>query len=110
MELARLLMVHEPGARQALTSLSSLRRFLAAIPGVLEQDRDALLAALETDVVLDEAFRADLERWFEMFGRNIQSPPPDAKFPSDAWPKGKPMLSLRDVEEQVPVVGSRGGR
>jgi hypothetical protein len=110
MELARLLMVHEPTARQSLTWLPSLRRFLAATPGVLEQDRDALLAALETDAVLDEAFRTDLERWFDLFGRNIQSPPPDAKFPSDAWPKGKPMLSLRDVEEQVPVVGSRSGR
>ncbi|WP_343896598.1 helicase-related protein [Craurococcus roseus] len=107
LELARLLMLHEPAAGQPLTLISHLRRYLAATPGVLARDRDSLLEALATDAALDEGFRADLAHWFELFGRNIASPPPDARFPSDAWPKGRPMLSLRDVEEQVPVVGGR---
>jgi hypothetical protein len=56
---------------------------------------------------MDEPLRRDLDQWFDRFFRNLQDPGGTYRFPSDLSPTGSPMLSLRDVEEQAPVYGSR---
>jgi hypothetical protein len=54
---------------------------------------------------LDEALRNDLQRWFRRFFENLMEPGGTFKFPSDLSPTGKPMRSLRDVEEEAPILG-----
>ena len=55
---------------------------------------------------MDAGLRKDIESGFETFDRNLRSPPANAMFPSHASPSGDPMMSLRDVEEGVPVMGN----
>ena len=103
-ELARMLLLHEPEAGYALTLITAIRKYLTRKPELLNADRDAIIASVASEP-LDAGLRSDIVRWFEEFGRNLRSPPANAKFPSDASPSGNPMRSLRDVEEAVPVIG-----
>jgi hypothetical protein len=110
LEFALIHQVHEPDTRLrpagqiALTTLKRLAQWKKENQGVLDKDRDSLLNILgitKDDFNLDR----DIEGWFRNFERNIDDPPSDARFGSDASPTGAPMLSLRDVEEQAPVSG-----
>ncbi len=105
LELARFLMLHEPHAGRALTLITAMKKYITSHPETLQEDCDATLASIASDV-MDAGLRKDIEAWFEDFGRNLRSPPANARFPSDASPTGDPMLSLRDVEEGVPVMGN----
>lgn len=105
LELARFLMLHEPRAGQALTLITAIRKYVTANPDTLDEDRDAILASIAGEA-MDAGLRKDIEIWFERFERNLCSPPASARFPSQASPSGDPMLSLRDVEEGVPVMGN----
>jgi hypothetical protein len=73
----------------------------------VDVELDALIEALGLQSELDEPLRNDLRVWFDELRHNILVPPNDARFPSDLSPSGPPMLSLRDVEKQVPVIGTR---
>ena len=106
-EHGRLLGIHEPaaldrGLRQ-LTRPSAVKTAFTRIP-VLERDEyQAIEGLLRFDGPLDENLRRDLEEYVRLFWRNLNDPSFPAEFPSDLFPTGKPMRSLRDVESQVPV-------
>ena len=113
LELGRIQGVHEPtalarGLRQ-LTTVPTLRRAFTQL-GVNESDEvDAMIRLLGFEGVLDANLREDIKRYFREFYRALNDPAGGAQWPSDLFPGGAPMLSLRDVERQVPVF-SRGGR
>ncbi len=103
-ELSRLLLIHEPSTSNRLITLKDLNAFLRERPETLQQDRRAIAKSLGlTDD--DELLSEQLINWFEGFQRNLREPSADARFFSDLSPTGHPMLSLRDVEEQAPVLG-----
>ncbi len=101
--LARILILHEPSAPHALTTVSRLRDYLRSGGIVGTSEAAALERLLGFTEDRDAALRADIYDWFDQFQRNLSDPPAGARFPSDASPSGDPMRSLRDVEEQVPV-------
>ena len=107
MELARVLMVHEPRAGQPLTTAGRFRDFVRS--GGIDFDVEAgeIAGALQLTSTLDEPMRRAVKQWFEDMKLNVENPPPNVKWPSDFSPTGSPMISLRDVEEQVPVSGTR---
>jgi hypothetical protein len=95
-ELARILDLYEFESPGALTTVSKLRERFQAL-GVSPEG--------EMRAVVDEPLREDLERWFEGFFRNLMDPAGRFRFPSELCPLGGPMISLRDVEEQAPILG-----
>lgn len=103
--LARLLQVVEPGAGRSLATVRSLATCLADGEYDPKQEATALVAALGFDREVDGALRQVIEKWMTAFRLNIQFPPPGARFPNELAPGGRPMLSLRDVEAQIPVIG-----
>jgi len=107
LELARLLMIHEASSGTSLTTLRTLMDYVSTGKFDVDVELDALIGALGLTSELDEPLRRDLRAWFEELRHNILVPPNDARFPSDLSPSGPPMLSLRDVEKQVPVIGTR---
>lgn len=106
LELARILMVHEPASSRSLVSISELRRYLAECNATADTELESLCAYLGLDGPLDEAMKRDLHSWLESFFRNIDTPPPGSQFASHLSITGGPMLSLRDVEEQTQIIGS----
>ncbi|WP_186030002.1 helicase-related protein [Burkholderia gladioli] len=107
LELARLLMIHEPSSETALTTVRAFKNYVSNGNFDVHKELEAMVKALDLQTELDEPLRQDLVQWFEELRRNIQMPPNGARFPSDLSPSGAPMLSLRDVEKQVPVIGTR---
>lgn len=103
--LARILAVHEPKSDEALTTVSKLRAYFAKANITDESELAVLIGALKFDGSMDEALRKDLEKWIEGFFGNLNYPAGNFKWPSDLSPTGRPMRSLRDVEEQVPILG-----
>jgi hypothetical protein len=105
LELSRILMIHEPKAEKSLVGIDQLRRYLVA-----NSSSDAELSTLSKYLglvgPLDEQLKVDLEEWLNNFFRNVESPPPNARFASDLCGNGPPMMSLRDVEEQANIFGS----
>lgn len=102
--LARIWMVHEPNSGTALTSVSKLRAYIKKA-GITQADElAAMISTLKFDSAIDEAVRNDLEKWFEHFFTRLEDPSGDSRFPSDLC-LSRPMRSLRDVEEDVPILG-----
>lgn len=104
--------IHEPAALTAelrqLTMPVAVRRAFTQLP-VLEQDElDALIDMLNFRGTLDENLRNDIASYLHEFYRALNDPASTAKWVSELFSTGEPMLSLRDVEEQV-LVFSRGG-
>ena len=64
---------------------------------------------LDFDGPLDENLRRDLGDYLREFYRALNDPASSAEWVSELFPTGEPMRSLRDVEEQAPVI-TRGGR
>jgi hypothetical protein len=112
LEQARIYGIHEPaavsrGLRQ-LTRPGSVRRAFAQLPVPESQEFQELIEMLEIDGPLDENLRRDLEDYVRRFYRELNDPASTAEWVSDLFPTGEPMMSLRDVEQQVPVY-TRGG-
>jgi Lhr-like helicase len=107
LELARLLVIHEGSSGTALTTLRTFRDYVSSGKFDVDVELNALIEALGLQSELDEPLRKDLRVWFDELRHNILVPPNDARFLSDLSPSGPPMLSLRDVEKQVPVIGTR---
>lgn len=105
LEMARINLIHEPASNARITMIRDLNRYAQANPDMLLDDEHAIAVDIGIEE-RDEFMRAQLHGWFEGFGRNLHEPPADAKFPSDASPTGAPMTSLRDVEEQAPLMGN----
>jgi ATP-dependent helicase YprA (DUF1998 family) len=112
LEQARIYGIYEPqaidsGLRQ-LTTPASLRRAFQQLPVQETQEYQQLVQMLSIDGPLDENLRRDLEEYLRRFFRELNDPASSAQWVSDLFSTGEPMMSLRDVEEQVPVY-SRGG-
>jgi hypothetical protein len=111
LELGRVYGVHEPRAIAAnlsqLTTSGNVRRAIARLPIVENDERDALIGMLNANGVLDEGIRDDIESYMRVFFRNVNDHPA-SDFTSDLMPH-EPMKSLRDVEEQVPIFSSNRG-
>jgi len=103
LELARILTIHEPRSGASLGSLKKLREYVVGGGMDFEREKEILLEYLGIDFKHDPDLVRDLEKWFLDFKRNILQPLPDHRFPGDASPTGQPMMSLRDVEDMVPL-------
>lgn len=110
--LGRLYGIHEPESLDAnhgkLTTVGRLKRAFEKMAVEEKAEYRALVEMLDADGPLDEGLRHDLEESIRAFFYKLNDPATDARFPKDLLPS-TPMLSLRDVEEQVPVFGG-GGR
>lgn len=108
---ARVLGVHEPRALknrlQPLTTVARIRAGFDKLTVLEEDEYEALVDLLGIRSPLDENIRADLRALVRATFRAINDPATNARFLSDALPNGGPMLSLRDVEDQVPVYTRR---
>jgi hypothetical protein len=103
--LARILAIHEVNAGEALTTVSKLRIYFQK-SGITEESELAnVVKLLAFNEPIDEALCSDLKKWYRRFFENLIDPAGSFTFPSDLSPTGKPMRSLRGVEEQTPVVG-----
>ncbi len=103
--LARILAIHEARSREALTTVNKLRGYFVK-NGVTESgELEAVIQMLGFESDLDEALRNDLQKWFRRFFENLMDPGGTFKWPSDLSPTGKAMRSLRDVEEEAPILG-----
>ena len=107
LEMARILMIHEPNSKGSLATLRALKRYLVSSGFTFAGELKALFAYLGLRPDVDTNICADLESWMSTFERNVNDPLPGMQFPGDASPSGKPMRSLRDVEEQVPLFLNR---
>jgi helicase-like protein len=108
----RLLGVHEERAVKAglkpLTTVPAIRTAIARLPLDEEDEYDALVEMLGLNGELDENIRTDLRQLVRETYRNVNDPATSEIFLSKVLPGNGPMLSLRDVEEQVPVYTREG--
>jgi Helicase conserved C-terminal domain len=113
LEQARIYGIHEPAAlRQGLKQLTTpgnLKRAFLKLPVTESQERSDLEELLAITGALDENLRRDLERYLRDFYRQLNNPANPARFVPQLFSTGEPMMSLRDVEEQVRV-RSKGDR
>jgi len=108
LELARILMLHEHRAKASLAIIPALLDYIRRTPVDLNVEMETVLRYLDIDPETDPGLRDEISEWFRVFERNLRDPRGDMRFPSEASPYGKPMRSLRDVEEQVPLWLNRG--
>jgi hypothetical protein len=111
-EQGRLYGMHEPaalahGLRQ-LTLPRDVKRAFTRLPVAEADELNAIIELLDFNGPLDENLRRDLTEYLRKFYLALNDPGSTAQWPSDLFPTGEPMRSLRDVEVQVPVY-SRGG-
>jgi len=110
---ARLYGIHEPAALASnlkqLTKPGAVKRAFSRLPVLEQSELAALVAMLSFTGPLDENLRQDLRSYLREFFRALNDPASNAEWVDDLFSTGKPMQSLRDVEEQAPVY-SRGGR
>ena len=113
LEMGRILGLHEPEAilrgDRPLTTVASLRQAFTRSPINEADELDAMIRALGFEGPLSANLRQDLVGYFREFYRALNDPAGVARWPSELFPGGQPMRSLRDVEEQIPVY-SRGGQ
>ena len=113
LEMGRIQGIHEPaalaGGLRQLTTVHGLRQAFTQLQINEPDEIQAMIRALGLEGDLDSKLRQDLEQYFREFYRALNDPAVSATGPSDLFPGGGPMLSLRDVENQIPVY-SRGGR
>ena len=103
--LARIIAVHEPSAGSSLTTINELRAYAAGGEYGLDAEFAAAVEALRLLGDVDEPLRSQLRYWYDRYFSNLAAPAGSVKFPAHLSPTGPPMRSLRDVEEQAPVVG-----
>jgi Helicase conserved C-terminal domain len=105
--------IHEPAAIAAglrqLTKPGAVRRAFGRLPVLEAAEVDTMIDMLDFEGPWDENLRGDLRSYLREFFRALNDPASSAEWVDELFPTGKPMLSLRDVEEQAPVY-SRGGR
>ena len=110
---ARLYGIHEPAALAAeltqLTTPATVKRAFAKLPVHEARELAALIDMLGFEGPLDENLRNDMASYLREFYRALNDPASTATWVSELFPTGAPMRSLRDVEEQAPVI-SRGSR
>jgi hypothetical protein len=106
MFFARLRQIHEPSSGRALTTAVALRDYYREGNLDLDVEYQALCDVLGLTRAVDEQMRSDIRRWLEEFFEALARVDGALKWPDDLSPTGKPMISLRDVEEQAPIFGN----
>ena len=102
---ARRLGIHEPRSGTSLTTVRSLRDYHRSAGSTVDSESAAVIDALGLLGPLDDRLRGDVKEWVGTYFENLYDPSTTAKWPSELSPSSQPMISLRDVEEGVPVVG-----
>lgn len=112
LEQARIYGIHEPVALQRglkpLTRPGSVKKAFLQLPVIESRELQDLIETLGITGPLDHNMRRDLEEYVRQFFRALNDPASSADWVNDLFPTGAPMMSLRDVEDQVDVY-SRGG-
>ncbi|QKW33296.1 helicase [Actinomadura sp. NAK00032] len=101
---SRRLFVHEPRSPgRRLTTVDLLRKYFATTGAGAEEEARACAAALGIDEAKHLAFNDVMEHLEAYFAR-LEDTGFGARFPNELFDRDRrPMLSLRDVEAQVPV-------
>ena len=102
---ARLLAIHEPEHGKGLWKAKDVRARIQNVEAFTETEVEAVVSALGFDEEGKEALRSDVEDWYARFVRNVSDAAAGNDWAMDLSPTAPPMLSLRDVEEQVDVWG-----
>ncbi|MCC0063667.1 MAG: DNA helicase [Defluviimonas sp.] len=102
---ARILMMHQPNAGTGLWKGHQLRNYLSGVPNFGKDEIAAICGMLGYDTADTQSLMNDVESWYDRFVANVEDPANGSEWANDLGPRGKPMLSLRDVEDQVPVWG-----
>jgi hypothetical protein len=103
---ARVWQVHEPANGAALSTTSKLRSYARAGSMDPETEIAAMCEALGLDGPTDGPMREDVRAWVERFFEELEHADGSKRFPDEVSHTGKPMISLRDVEEQAPIYGT----
>lgn len=102
---ARMLMIHHANAGRGLWKASQVRNYLNGQPNFQQEEVDAVCRILGFDTSGTETLADDVESWYERFLQNVSDPGNGSEWASSMGPRGGPMTSLRDVEDQVDVWG-----
>lgn len=102
---ARMLMIHHRNAGQGLWKASQVRNYLSSQPDFQQEEVDVVCKILGFDKPGTETLSGDVEYWYERFIANVMDPGNGSEWASSLGPRGGPMTSLRDVEDQVDVWG-----
>ncbi|AJQ92294.1 helicase-related protein [Gynuella sunshinyii] len=106
--LSRITAYYEKISGRSLQSTSSLRNFVTSDAFDVQIEIDEITKTLGFTGKMDASLRSEVASWYQEFINILLSNSQDHKFPSDCIPGGeKPMLSLRDVDSQVPIFGRR---
>lgn len=109
-ELARILMIHEPASGIALTLPRELKKYWQNTGFDPEAECLEIIRVLHLQGALDGPMQHEVREWIDGFVRNVFDPPPGVSFVSKASPRSSPMISLRDVEDAVPIYGLEDDR
>lgn len=101
---ARRLFIHEPrSSGQRLTTVDLLRKYVMEMDIRQEDEARSVAVALGISEAKHLAF-TDIITYLEAYFTRLEDPGFGAKWPNQLFDRNrKPMLSLRDVEAQVPV-------
>lgn len=102
---ARLLMLHEPRAGGSLALARKVRDYLARTPNFERSEIDAVCLALRFDDESNPTLREEVQKWYHHLISEVNDPANAGAFANSLGMYGSPMMSLRDVEEQVEVWG-----
>jgi hypothetical protein len=103
---ARIHQIHEPRFGRALTTIGKLRDYYRTGKISLEGEYESICGCLGLASPLDERMRDDVRRWLSLYFEALDRVDGSHGFPDDLSSTGKPMISLRDVEEQAPIFGT----
>jgi hypothetical protein len=95
--------VHERAAGKALTTIRALRDYARGGGMDVDSEVRTILRILGLDPVVDERLCRGVREWVVEYHRTLMNPTGSIKWPSDCSPTNRPMMSLRDVEEQAPI-------
>jgi hypothetical protein len=104
-EEARRLAIREYAARTGLATVKKLRDYYRDVGVNADTESEQLIDALGMDGPLDELLQRDIREWSTGYFNALNDPATQATWPSELSPSGQPMMSLRDVEDSVPVIG-----
>ena len=105
LQAARLLHIHAYSVPDRFTTVAHLRQRIAAKKFSPEAEGEALNTYLNFDEITEADHRRDVRNDVNSYAERVKRPTTEAKdWYVKVWPKNRqPMMSLRDVEEQVPV-------
>ena len=103
LEMSRLLHIHAPSFEGRFTTVQAVRHSLQVSEIVPSTEKEALVGYLKFDPVTEEDHIADIDNALDRYFDRLSAPGQRlTEWYGSVWAK-KPMTSLRDVEEPIPV-------